>query len=98
MIQVEDGIPLATRDVRAQGGVNDTMLRSYVERCANLHEQRKAIADDISDVLKEAACNGFDKLALKEVVKAYLEDADKRAKRGERMDTLSVYMNALGLA
>jgi uncharacterized protein (UPF0335 family) len=79
-------------------GINDTQLKSLVERLTRLHEQRKEMADDIADVLKEAAGNGYDKAALKECVKIAMEDADKRQKRSEKDDTLSVYLSALGLS
>ena len=83
----------------AQGGDPQVeVLQSYVERIAHLHGQRKEIADDIRDVLKEAASNGLDKAALKETVQVYMEDADKRAKRRENDDVLAVYLQALGLA
>ena len=79
-------------------GVNDTQLRAYVERIARLHEERKALADDVSDILKEAESTGYDKTALKIVVKAFGEDADKRQKRRELDDVTAVYFSALGLA
>lgn len=79
-------------------GINDTKLKSLVERLTRLHEQRKEMADDIADVLKEASGNGYDKAALNECVKIAMEDADKRQKRSEKDDTLSVYLSALGLS
>lgn len=79
-------------------GTNDLQLKSLVGRLINLHEQRVAMADDISDILKEAASSGYDKGALKEVVKISMEDADKRQKRAEKDDVLSVYLSSLGLA
>ena len=79
-------------------GLNDTQLKSLVKRLTRLHEQRKEMADDIADVLKEAASNGYDKAALKEVVKIAMEDASKREKRVARDDLLSIYLSALGMA
>jgi uncharacterized protein (UPF0335 family) len=79
-------------------GLNDTQLRSLVERLVSLHETRDDLASDIADLLKEGASNGYDKAAIKECVKILRMDADKRAKRAEYSDTLSVYLSALGLA
>ena len=79
-------------------GLNDTKLKSLVERLTRLHDTRDDLAADIADLLKEAASQGYDKAALKEVVKILRMDADKRAKRAEYTDTLSVYLSALGLA
>jgi uncharacterized protein (UPF0335 family) len=73
-------------------------LRSYVERISKLHEERKQLGDDVADVLQEAASGGFDKAALKETVKVYMEPEEKRAKRAQKDDALSTYLAALGLA
>ena len=77
---------------------DNNQLRAYVERIARLHGERDELAHDISDVLQEAASNGFDKAALKETVKVFMEPAEKRAKRAQKDDALSVYLTALGLA
>lgn len=79
-------------------GLNDTKLKEYVERIIRLHETRKDLADDVSDLLKEAASNGYDKDALKETIKIVMEPADKRQKRMAKDDLLSVYLSALGLS
>ena len=78
--------------------VNDKELRSFVERIARLTEERKAIADDIADILKEAVSRGFVKASLKETVKAYSEDADARLKRRETDGITAAYLSAMGLA
>lgn len=78
--------------------VDSSMLRSYVERAARLHEERKALADDIADILQEAASNGFDKGSLKKAVQIFMETPDKRAKRAETDAVLAVYLAALGIA
>lgn len=82
----------------SRDGINDTQLRSVAERLVRLHSERKSLADDIADVLKEAQSNGYDKPALKAVVKIMMEDESRREKRRETDDVLSVYCSALGLA
>lgn len=79
-------------------GFDNTQLVSYRDRLVRLHEERKALADDIADVLQEAASNGFDKAALKTVVRISMEDPAKRDKRAQVDDALSVYLSALGLS
>jgi uncharacterized protein (UPF0335 family) len=78
-------------------GINDTQLISLVDRAVSLKTTIAEINGDLSGLYKEAASNGYDKAALKECVKIAMEDADKRQKRSEKDDTLSVYLSALGL-
>jgi uncharacterized protein (UPF0335 family) len=69
-------------------------LKSIVERVERLHEERKAIADDIKDVFAEAKGNGFDVPAIKQVIRLRAEDKDERAEREAILDT---YLQALGM-
>ncbi len=48
--------------------MNEELLR-YVERIEKLEEDKKEIQDDIKSVYDEASGKGFDKKALKEVLK-----------------------------
>lgn len=45
------------------------VLKGYISRIENLEEQKKEISTDIKDVYNEAAGEGFDKKALREVIK-----------------------------
>lgn len=67
-------------------------LRSIVERVERLHEERKTIADDISEVFKEAKGNGFDVAILKSVIKRRA-DPDKTAEADAMID---LYESQLG--
>lgn len=49
-------------------------LLSIVERIERLHEEKRTIQDDIKEIYAEAAANGFDKKALREVVKRRAKD------------------------
>jgi uncharacterized protein (UPF0335 family) len=64
-------------------------LRSFVDRLVRLHEERKSLADDISDLLKEAAGTGFDKAALKAVVKRAMKDS--AADEAEQHQLVEIY-------
>lgn len=73
--------------------VNEPQIKSIVERVERLHEDRKAIASDISEIYKEARGNGFDPKVLKKVVAYRAQDRDKRQQEGEIFD---LYLSALG--
>lgn len=69
-------------------------LKSYVERIERLTEERKSYSDDIRDVLKEAAGHGYDKKALRRVVRARAQDQKKREEEEALFET---YAAELGL-
>lgn len=68
-------------------------LKSIVERIERLEEEKKAISDDIKDVYAEAAGSGFDKKALRAVIR--IRKLDK-AERDEQDALQTMYLNALG--
>jgi uncharacterized protein (UPF0335 family) len=69
-------------------------LKALVERIERLKEEQKAIGDDIADVYAEAKSNGFDKKALREVVRLRAQDINERK---EHEAILETYMHALGM-
>ena len=79
------------------GNNSVAMLRSYADRLVRLHEERDGLADDIADLLNEAKGAGFDKAALKEVVKIAREDKTKRAAREDRSALVALYCEHLGV-
>jgi len=44
-------------------------LRIFIERIETLEEEKKATADDIAELYKEAKANGFDTVVMRAVVK-----------------------------
>lgn len=74
--------------------VSAEYLRSYVERIERLEEERKALAEDVREVYAEAAGNGFDKKALRELIKLRSKDASEIE---EQEYLLHTYMIALGM-
>lgn len=72
-----------------------TQLKSFVERIERLHEEKKAISDDIADVYQEAKGFGYDVKVLREVIKRRARDPDEMRKTEEIID---LYMAALGAA
>lgn len=69
-------------------------LRAFVERIERLAEERKTIADDIKEVYAEAHGTGFDKSAIKTIIKIRALGMDEYA---ERSAILDLYMTALGM-
>lgn len=44
------------------------MLRMFIERLERLHEEKRGIADDITDVLAEAKATGFDTKTMNKIL------------------------------
>jgi uncharacterized protein (UPF0335 family) len=84
----EDGL------LTAIGGNAAAELRNYVERVERLTEEKKALTEDIGDVLDEAKSKGFDKKMIRAVIKLRAQDQQKRR---EEAEMLEVYCSALGL-
>lgn len=70
-------------------------LRAFIERLERMHEERKAIADDIKEIYAEAKGNGFDVPTIKTVLKIRGQD---HAERMEKNALLELYLSALGMA
>lgn len=68
-------------------------LRSYVERCERLIEDRNAVNTDIKEVLTEAKGNGFDTKIIRKAIQIRSKD---KAKRQEEEALLDLYLLALG--
>jgi uncharacterized protein (UPF0335 family) len=70
-------------------------LRAIIERIERLHEERKALGDNIRDVYAEAKGTGFDTKAIKTLVRLRAMDP---AERQEEETILDLYKAALGMA
>jgi uncharacterized protein (UPF0335 family) len=77
----------------AVGGVNADRLASIVSRIERLHEERKALSADVSDIYKEAKSAGYDVPVLRELIKLRAKDP---ADVEEQATLLDVYRRALG--
>lgn len=69
-------------------------LRAFVERIERLQEERKTIADNISDVFKEATSTGFDKAAIKDILKIRRKGL---AQHEEHSAIVELYLSAMGI-
>lgn len=76
------------------GHNQDQRLKSFVDRINNLEDQKKEIGADIRDVYTEAAGTGYDKKALREIVRRKRADQEKLAEHETLVET---YMAAMGM-
>jgi uncharacterized protein (UPF0335 family) len=74
--------------------VSADQLRAFIERIERMHEEKKGIADDISDIYAEAKGNGFDTKVMKSLIRIRAQD---HAERMEQEALLELYMSALGM-
>jgi uncharacterized protein (UPF0335 family) len=79
----------------SEGSIAADELRLLIERIERLEEEKKAMAQDISDVYAEAKSRGYDGKAMREVVRLRKLDNNTRQEAEAILDT---YKAALGLA
>ena len=78
----------------AAAGFAKEQLKSFTERIERLRDEKKTIEEDIKDVFTEAVGVGFDRNALKVILKERAADPDKRAELDAIVD---LYRQALGM-
>jgi uncharacterized protein (UPF0335 family) len=72
--------------------MQNNQLKAFVERLERLEEEKKAIQNDIKEVLSEAKSEGFEPKILKKVIALRKIDPEER----ERMELMiATYMAAL---
>lgn len=69
-------------------------LKALVERINKLMDDRDEVSSDIRDVFAEAKSAGYDLPALRAIVRAQREDAEKRRNREALVD---LYRGELGI-
>ena len=80
--------------VKTVNGVDGSVLLSYCERIERIEEEKKALQNDIKEIFEEAENRGFDKKALKEVLKRRKMDAND----ARELDfSLDLYKEILGM-
>jgi uncharacterized protein (UPF0335 family) len=77
-----------------KGTVAADELRLLIERAERLEEEKKAIADDIKDVLAEAKARGYDTKAIRTIMRIRKK---KKEDFQEEEAILETYMAALGM-
>lgn len=72
--------------------MQNNQLKAFVERLENLENEKKAIQQDITEVLKEAKSDGFEPKILKKVIALRKMEPEER----ERVELMiATYMAAL---
>jgi len=72
--------------------MQNNQLKAFVERLENLENEKKAIQQDIAEVLKEAKMDGFEPKILKKVLALRRMEPEER----ERIELMiATYMAAL---
>jgi uncharacterized protein (UPF0335 family) len=69
-------------------------LRQFIERIERLEEEKAVLASDVKDVLGEAAGRGYDKKAIRTIIRLRKKDRNERI---EEESILETYMAALGM-
>ena len=77
----------------AIGGNSGAELKHYFERIERLAEEKKAIGQDMKDVLLEAKLKGFDVKIMRILLK---RRAMAKAERDEQDTLVAVYEGAVG--
>lgn len=67
-------------------------LQNYINRIERLSEEKAALTSDINDIYAEAAGNGFDKKAMRAVIKLRKLE---RAEREQQEEMVQLYLTAL---
>lgn len=82
-----------TASIDVLNATAQTRLKTIVERIERLEEDKAAVSTDLKEIYTEAAGDGFDKKAIRKIVKLRAQD---RAKRLEEEAILDLYVAALG--
>lgn len=69
-------------------------LLSLVQRIERLNDEKKALQEDIKGVYDEAGSAGYDKRAIRQLVRLRAQDPQKLR---EQEEMLSIYKSAIGM-
>jgi uncharacterized protein (UPF0335 family) len=78
------------------GALDRDQLANLVSRIEELEGQKKDLLEDLKGLYTEAAANGYDKSALKEVIRVRLMEEEKRHAWEMRRETVDSYRASLG--
>ena len=81
-------------EIQNVNGVDAARLLSYIERIEHIEEEKKALQNDIKEILEEAKSANFDVKAIRQLLKIRKMDDQERQ---EEEFVLDVYKRALGL-
>jgi uncharacterized protein (UPF0335 family) len=76
------------------GGIAGERLKSFIERIERLEEEKRVLAEDITEVYAEAKGTGFDTKIMRQIIRIRKRDQDEL---DEEETLLDVYKRALGM-
>ena len=76
------------------GNVAGDRLKSIVTRIENLEEERKALAQDITDIYSEAKSAGFDVKVIRQLIRIRKQEP---AEVEDQETLLDIYRRAIGM-
>ncbi len=76
------------------GGVSGEKLRQIVAKIEKIEEEKREVAEALTDTYSEAKSLGFDAKILRKLVSIRRKDASKLA---EEEEVLDLYMHAMGM-
>lgn len=85
---------MAEEETKVVNNVDGAVLLTYIERYENIEEEKKGLNQDLKDLLMEAEGRGFDKKAIKEIVKRRKKDKNTQQEEDFILDT---YLSALNM-
>lgn len=72
-------------------------IASYIDRLVSLEKEKARIAEDESDIKKEAKSRGYDPTLIMKCVRLRLKDETKRRKELDQIELFDTYLAAAGL-
>jgi uncharacterized protein (UPF0335 family) len=87
-------MPKKPKTMIGSNSMNADDLKNIVDRLERKIEDKRAVGEDINDIMKEADAKGFDKKVIREVIKLRAMEKEDLIYR-EELRTL--YMKALDL-
>ena len=74
--------------------MDNTKLKSYIERIEKLEEERAALAADVRDIYTEAKATGFDVKTMRKIIALRKKS---QSERDEEKAMIELYMKELGM-
>ena len=75
-------------------GIDVERLRSYIERIEHIEDERKALQNDIKEIIEEVKSANFDVKAVKTLLKIRAKDPEEQAQEDF---IVQAYRKALGI-
>jgi len=76
------------------GGIAGERLQQIIDKIERLEEEKKALADDIKDVMSEAKATGFEPKIIRAIVRLRKKAKEERQ---EEEQLLELYKAAIGM-